>query len=372
MGTGLIVFVVSFTGSIYTFKDEIKDAMEPWRFVKAQDLTYALPSQLLDTAKKYVLGAEPTGITYDGREGAAAVGFWIINENQRDFKLVFMNPYTAEFIRMEEPLAKGKFNFFEFIKQGHTRLWLPRNIGRPVVGVSVLIFVILLITGLIIWWPKKWSRKNLKKKLSLKLSAKSKKLKYDLHHSLGMYVLVFALIIAITGLTWSFKWFDNAVYWTLSAGEIKSEHKHPHSDPKGKTGVSNDSIPAIDRAFVSALKEQADPERVFIFHSQKESDDAIEIVLYKYKGKFYHHNAYFYDRYSLEKLSVEKFDESIFADKMDGMYYDIHTGAIAGIPGKIIVFIVGLICASLPVTGFWIWWKKRNKKSGKKLKTYSN
>lgn len=75
LSTGIIVLIISITGSIYTFKNEIKNALEPWRFVEAQDTLYAPPSELIDTAKTYVTGAEPTGLTFDGAEGAAAVGF---------------------------------------------------------------------------------------------------------------------------------------------------------------------------------------------------------------------------------------------------------------------------------------------------------
>jgi uncharacterized iron-regulated membrane protein len=49
------------------------------------------------------------------------------------------------------------------------------------------------------------------------------------------------------------------------------------------------------------------------------------------------------------------------------MNYDIHVGQILGLTGKIIAFLASLICASLPITGFIIWWGKRNKK-GKKVK----
>jgi uncharacterized iron-regulated membrane protein len=44
------------------------------------------------------------------------------------------------------------------------------------------------------------------------------------------------------------------------------------------------------------------------------------------------------------------------------MNYDIHTGAIIGLPGKILAFFASLIAASLPVTGFMIWLGRRNKK----------
>ena len=40
---------------------------------------------------------------------------------------------------------------------------------------------------------------------------------------------------------------------------------------------------------------------------------------------------------------------------------DIHTGRIYGWPTQIFAFFASLACASLPITGFLIWWGKRNK-----------
>jgi uncharacterized iron-regulated membrane protein len=55
--------------------------------------------------------------------------------------------------------------------------------------------------------------------------------------------------------------------------------------------------------------------------------------------------------------------------KMNEMNYDIHVGQILGLPGKIIAFLVSLICASLPITGFIVWLGKRKKSKSKKVKT---
>jgi uncharacterized iron-regulated membrane protein len=51
------------------------------------------------------------------------------------------------------------------------------------------------------------------------------------------------------------------------------------------------------------------------------------------------------------------------------MNYDIHVGAIGGIPGKILAFIISLICASLPITGLLVWLNKGKKKSKAEKKT---
>ncbi len=372
--SGIIVFIVSITGCIYVFKQEIKDVMEPWRFVKPQNANFAPPSQLIDTAQIYVPGQTPTGLTYEGKDGAAALGFWTKNEGRREFEVVFLNPYTAEFIKQESPLAKGKFDFFRFIMNGHRALWLPYDIGRPIIGVGVLIFVILLITGLVMWWPKNWNQKSTNRSFKIKWKSGFKRLNHDLHNVLGFYVFIFALMIAITGLTWSFNWFDNGFYFLTSAGESKTAHEHPLSDTSFEGFEPSDSIPVIDRAFNLALEEQPNPERIYMTPTIKNDDESIEIILYKYSGKFYHHNEYFFDQYSLKKIQVEKYDEASFAEKLDMMKYDIHTGAVLGLPGKLLAFFVSLICASLPVTGFIIWIKKKgnNKKEKQSLSSHFN
>jgi len=47
------------------------------------------------------------------------------------------------------------------------------------------------------------------------------------------------------------------------------------------------------------------------------------------------------------------------------MNYEIHTGAILGLPGKIIAFFASIFIAGLPITGFVIWWRKEGKRKKK-------
>jgi uncharacterized iron-regulated membrane protein len=58
-----------------------------------------------------------------------------------------------------------------------------------------------------------------------------------------------------------------------------------------------------------------------------------------------------------------KLKEASFAEKLLRMNYDIHIGAILGISGKIFAFLISLLIASLPVTGFLIYLgRKKTKK----------
>ena len=76
---------------------------------------------------------------------------------------------------------------------------------------------------------------------------------------------------------------------------------------------------------------------------------------------------HYYDQYTLKEIEVThvygKFSPATpLADKLMRMNYDIHTGAVLGLTGKTIAFFVSLIVASLPVTGFLLWYGRRYKK----------
>lgn len=365
LASGIVVFIVSVTGCIYVFEAEITNAMEPWRFVEAQDQPFAPPSALVDTASQYMPGKTPSGLTYEDETGAAAVGFYYTRNDELDFGVVFMNPYTGEFIHKKESVLQGDFDFFNFIIEGHRFLWLPEWLGKPIVGIGTLIFVVLLFSGLILWWPRNWNAKSRQKSLKIKWSARIKRLNYDLHNVPGFYVLVLGLIIACTGLVWSFEWFDNGLYYLASGGETKQEHVHPHSDPANVALADTDSIPAIDRAFYKTLEQYPDPKRIYMNPTLSEPDDAIEVIMFKYKGKFYHHDEYYYDQHTLELLDVSRFSEAGLAEQLDHLYYDVHTGMVWGLPGKILAFLASLTSASLPVTGFFVWYNKRRKRKKK-------
>lgn len=75
----------------------------------------------------------------------------------------------------------------------------------------------------------------------------------------------------------------------------------------------------------------------------------------------------FFDQYTMVEYPVEhiwgRAKNSQLADRLMRMNYDIHVGSIGGIPGKVLAFFVSLLIATLPVTGFVMWWGRRNKKN---------
>ena len=190
---------------------------------------------------------------------------------------------------------------------------------------------------------------------------------YDLHNVLGFYTLVLAFVLGVTGLVWSFQWFADSLYFATSGGGTLPEHHHPHSDLSQAALTENDSISALDQAWYKVRAQEPEAQGFYMTPYPPDPDDAIEVIAYQDHGSWYDRNEYFFDQYTLERYRVEGdvYQDAKFADQLVMLNYDIHVGAVWGLPGKILAFLVSLVTASLPVTGFLVWWNKKNKKKKK-------
>lgn len=360
--SGLLVFVIAITGCIYAFQKEIQDLTQPFRFVEEQSGDYLPPSILKAAAEEKLSGKHIHAVQYLGRDKAATVIYYNY-EPDYYYYLVYVNPYTAELLQVVNMEA----NFFQFILNGHFYLWLPAEIGQPIVASATLVFVVMLISGIFLWWPGK--KKDLGQRVKIKWSAKWRRVNYDLHNVLGFYVWALAFIFAITGLVWGFQWFAKG-YYAASGGEKSLEYYEPLSDT---TKTYTGEIPVIDKIYAQMRQEYPTAKTIEV-HIPETKASVVGANANSDDETFWKIDYRYYDQYTLKEVSVDhiygRFPEAKAADKLFRMNYDIHTGAILGLPGKILAFFASLICASLPVTGTYIWWGRR-KKHKKEMKTDS-
>lgn len=366
LSSGLIVLIVSVTGCIYAFEREIREFTQPYQFVTPQQQAYLLPSQLRSIAAKEAFGNEADvagnhilGVTYGTASRAAIAAFM---HKKDGYSMIYINPYTGQVLK------KKVLNddFFRIILNGHFYLWLPPKIGQPVVATAILIFVILLISGLIMWWPKKWNKANRDKSFKVKWKAGFKRVNYDLHNVLGFYVLLLAFAIAVTGLVWGFKWFSQSYYWALSGGKSFPKAQKIMSDTT-LSATTAATMPNEDLLWQRALQQYGTITGALQIQFPEKRSDAYFLNYNPQEGTYYKREFRYFDRTTLKELPAQgvyakKYSETGAGEKIYRMNYDIHVGAVAGLPGKCIAFFASFICASLPVTGFYIWWGKKKKK----------
>ncbi len=211
LGSGLVVFVVAVTGCLYAFQAEIQELLQPYRRVEAQEVSLLPPSTIRKIADAELPGKHIHGILYQGPTRAAKAIYY---QYQAYYDFVYVNPYTGKVLKVKDETA----DFFRIVLDGHFYLWLPPETGQPIVASFTLVFVVMLMSGLVLWWPR--NQKGRRKSFTIKRNARWRRKNYDLHRVLGVYVYAIALILALTGLVWGFEWFRDGLY--AAAGGDKS------------------------------------------------------------------------------------------------------------------------------------------------------
>jgi len=369
LASGIIVLIVCITGCIWVFNEEITGLMEPETKVEKQNLPVLSPSQLSAVAK----GLYPDKvISYAQYLQGRAISINLKSPKERGRRgggvTLKVNPYTGKVLK-NEVHKKGETDFFRFILNGHRFLWLPFGIGRPIVNYGTLVFVVLLITGLIWWYPKKWNNSTVDKSFKIKWGASYKRVNLDLHNVLGFYSFILLLFIALTGMVYGISWYSEGLYWVTSGGkslEGRGAGRRIQSDSLQAGKFTPEQ--AMDLAWQKVISNHPKSEGFYYsFPDTARAKSTIGITVYPTSGQFYNSQSYTFDQHTLKELKSKDvysiaYEDSNFGGKLRKMNYDIHVGSILGFPGKVLAFLVTLIGASLPVTGFLIWYFRKFKK----------
>ena len=358
MASGIIIVFLGITGCMLAFEKEI-ESLQTFRYVKPQEQSFLPPSVLKETATHLLPGKTLHSVLYGSKKEAAQMVFY---SGLDYYYIIFMNPYTGKVLKVKN-MDK---DFFRIIVNGHYYLWLPPNVGQPIVTWATFIFLILLITGIVLWWPR--NKAAAKQRFKIKWNVRWRRRNYDLHNVLGFYMTWVAIFLALTGMVMGFQWFAKSVYWASSGGKTLPAYYEPVSQ---KLVSNTSSVSAEDKVYQIMKTSYKNAETIEVHFATNDSS-AIAAGANPDASTYWKTDYRYFDQYSLKEIPVThlfgRYKNASFADKMARMNYDVHTGEVLGLAGKILAFFASLIAASLPITGFYIWWGKKHKK--KRIKKY--
>ncbi|MDO4224335.1 MAG: PepSY-associated TM helix domain-containing protein [Bergeyella zoohelcum] len=366
--SSLIVFVVCLTGAIYAFKTQIIELYNKDKvyITYVENQTIQTPDELRTSLKKQNKDLVSIYIPEQGNRS------WIVGykNDKGESKSTYYNPYTKQELGVgNDDLSQ----FFSVVLSIHRNL-LMGDVGRQIVGAGVLIFVFLLVSGFVLWLPKKW--KYLKQNLTIKLGSKFQRLNYDFHNVAGFYAMLMLGFIAITGLYITYPWVKNALIVSLG-GESLSNIKN---DTDGK---KDDAFATLMGDMLNRQKEKTEIE--------PEKEVSLNHLLQTTQTHFPNSGSLTLElpndenpRYTIRKINSDNrlgallpdeltFDKKgelktkeLFLDKplnkqFTSLAKPLHTGEIMGLPSIILYFIVSFIGCLLPITGFLIWWHRLRK-----------
>ncbi|SMD15478.1 PepSY-associated TM helix domain-containing protein [Pedobacter nyackensis] len=344
LGTGLVVFVVGITGCLYVFEEEIRDFTQKDRlYVQAQERPFIGLESILRNFEQITSGEKISGIRITERKPNATVQL-----SAKKGVVYYFNPYDGNLV------YKGGTDWLDTVKEIHMTLLLGET-GKFIQRWSIVIFVIMLITGLVLWFPRQM--RMLRQALTIKWSGSFKRVNYDLHNVLGFYSSGILIVIALTGLFFAFKEVKTAAAF-FTGTKLSDGEKQVSVKP-----AVIDSLPVrYGNMYRNMSVKYPGAESTSI--SIRKSGELRLRMIYPYEWAR-NQNTFYFDAATGMLLRAKFYKAYNKADLVEATNYDLHTGRLFGLFGKIIACIASLIAASLPVTGFIIWLKKKKKKKGK-------
>ena len=219
LASGLLLFVVCLSGTIYTFSDEIQELLDPAKYKANHQPTDQIQSidMLINKLQKRQGGQLAYVIIPHNDDRAFTIS---LRHHPKDrFGTAYhVNQFTGQLQGNDDTKA---FAFFMWTMNLHRWLLMKEHGGIVIVGVATLIFVVLCISGVFLWVPRRL--RAWKQSFTIKYRAKWERVNYDLHNTLGFYALPFLLIMALTGLCWSFEWYSDGVSKLIGA-EVWGEY----------------------------------------------------------------------------------------------------------------------------------------------------
>ena len=380
---GLIITLVCFSGAMLVFENE---ANEWFR----RDLYYVETVKGSPLPMDKLLEKVATTLP----DSVAVTGVSISSDPGRAYQVSLSKPRRASlYVDQYTGEVKGKSErsgFFMFMFRMHR--WLldsmnPGNEGifwgKMIVGVSTLLLVFVLISGIVIWWPR--TRKALKNSLKITATKGWRRFWYDLHVAGGMYALIFLLAMALTGLTWSFPWYRTAFYKVFGV-EVQQRAAQGH-EQKSDAQKRNTKLAAhrekkregndVRKGERSRRPENNHSDMYLVtspFVYWQEIYDKLRRQNPEYKqisissgtasvsfNRFGNQRAS--DRYSFNTDNGEFTETSLYqhqdkSGKIRGWIYSVHVGNWGGMFTRILTFIAALLGAALPLTGYYLWIKR--------------
>jgi len=284
----------------------------------------------------------------------------------------YVNQYTGAILGDSKTTKTASSEFMQLMFSLHRWLLLDkiekpifgelenRTLGSYISGTATILFTIGVITGMIIWIPKR--ARSWRQGLKIKTKGSWKRTNHDLHNTLGFYSCILLFIMGATGPQWSFPWYREALQKTLGT------YKSPDAAPQAPTlsvnplGGSGRALTAED--YILAVNPVLGYEGDYTVSLP--ADSAATVNVAKNKLGFFAPAAsdkVVLDQYSAKVLEVDKFGDKPFNERVAGSIKALHVGDVYGMFSKILYFIACLIATSLPVTGTLIWINKMKKKS---------
>ncbi|MES2353692.1 MAG: PepSY-associated TM helix domain-containing protein [Pseudomonadota bacterium] len=364
---GIVLAIIGLTGAILSFQDELvawlnSDIVQ----VVPKSAEPLTPAELIAQLKTQAPAKRVTTLTLSSHPGEVA-RVVLVTESEglsarsavaKRGETNYVDPYDGKLLGQ----PRGE-EFFRTTREIHRRL-IAGDVGKQIVGASTIGLIILSLAGLYLRWPR--LMRGWHAWINIRWKHTGRGFLRDLHVVTGIWVLLPYLLLAVTGLYWSYDWYRDALFSVT--GTPKPVQQNSAREETTRRGMPRSNTPDIIqtpnvatawttfqqtvtsyRSVTLRLPERPQqPVQISYLDADSPHDRASNrISIHSLNGTVLLHERY------ADKSVGAKFMASIFA---------LHSGRFFGMPGVIFMMIASALMPLFAVTGWMLYLDRRAKK----------
>ena len=347
---GLVLALMGITGAAYSFQDEILRALNPTVLTVQKQPAGVLPPAELVRKLEATEGKAVSMLWVESESGNAARVFFTPPPGERRGQMRYFDPYTGDYLGD----AVGQ-DFFGLMLQLH-RFLAMGDTGRQITGACTLILIFFCLSGLYLRWPRQVA--SWRAWLTLDWRKKGRSFNWDLHSVFGTWCLLFYLLAALTGLSWSYEWYNKGLTRLLSDAPQNERVRNRGPAPAGPAPIAN------YEAIWSSIYSTAGPG-LSAYNIRMPPVDGQPATVYYLLQSSPHDRAL--NQINLDPAtgvvkSVERYGDKSLKAQLLTSIYALHVGSYFGLVGRIILTVTALCMPLFFITGWLLYLDRRRKK----------
>ena len=368
---GPFILVAALSGALYALTPQLEQVVYAEQLHAPKSETSLTLAEQIEAADAY-LGEDATLFAVrPAPEPGDTTRIMYAEEGlgSSESRAVFVDPGTGE-IRGDLVVygTSGSTPLRTWISNLHRSLHLG-DAGRLYSELAASWLGIVAVAGLALWIIRIRRARAKKDFLRPNRTHRGYRGLFGWHTSVGIWVLLGALFLSATGITWSqhaganvgalrsaLDWGTPAVNVSLD-GEAATadEHAHHHGPESAPTGVANPRT--FDAVLAIAQRENVNTGQVEI---TPPTEPGTAWTVREIKSSFPTEA----DSLAIDGTTMQVVDRVDFADfslpaKLASWGINLHMGVMFGAVNQIVLFLVAIALAAMVVLGYLMWWKRR-------------
>jgi len=348
---GLVLSLMGLTGALYSFQEEILQALNPQTLkVQAQDAGILPASELVQRLEASGVG-KVTGMWVHIGTGKASQAFYAPTPGQRRGPMRYFDPYTGEL----QGHVAGQ-GFFAFVLQLHRFLAIGET-GKQITAACTLMLLFFCLSGLYLRWPKNALR--WRTWLTFNWAKKGRAFNWDLHAVAGTWCLLFYLVAALTGLIWSYDWFRDGASRVLT-GTVMAQRG---GEARGRPATGPAPQANWDAIWAS-IQQAGGPDTSSINLrlpvAPGQPANGFYLLASSPHGRAF--NQMVLNPVTGAVLKRERYADKPLGEQLFSSNYAVHTGDFFGLPGRLLMTAASLCMPLFFITGWLLYLDRRRKK----------